>query len=355
MKYLLIDTANTFFRARHIASKSSSLSEKISMAMHLTLNSVQTIFKKYGGDDTHVVFCLEGRSWRKDYYEPYKRNRSNKLAGLTKTEAEEDQAFWECYAEFCEFLKTKTNTSVLRNENAEADDLIARFIYLHPDDEHYIISSDGDFEQLLSSTVKQYNGITNQLITIDGVFDEKNKPVVDKKTGEPKTIGDIKFNLFEKCIRGDSGDNIFSAYPGVRTKGSSKKVGLTEAWAERDTKGFAWNNLMLQKWVEKKPIEDENGDYIQDEQGNYITEDVQHRVLDDYERNRKLIDLTCQPEEIKQDIDNTIRDNVRTTVVGGAGIHFMKFCGKHELIRISEQSDSFIRWLNRPYQGILKT
>ena len=27
----------------------------------------------FNGD--HVVFCLEGRSWRKDVYEPYKKNR----------------------------------------------------------------------------------------------------------------------------------------------------------------------------------------------------------------------------------------------------------------------------------------
>ena len=28
-------------------------------------------------------------------------------------------------------------------------------------------------------------------------------------------------------------------------------------------------------------------------------EDIEHRVRDDYERNRTLIDLTCQPDEIK--------------------------------------------------------
>ena len=29
-------------------------------------------------------------------------------------------------------------------------------------------------------------------------------------------------------MRGDSSDNVFSAYPGVRTKGTKKKVGLIE-------------------------------------------------------------------------------------------------------------------------------
>ena len=333
MKYLLIDTANTFFRARHVASRGSSLEDKLGMSLHLTLASVQQVFRKYGGEDVHVVFCLEGRSWRKDYYEPYKRNRSDARAALSVKDAEEDKAFWETFDEFCTFLKTKTNTSVLQCSTAEADDLIARFIHLHPNDEHYIISSDGDYQQLLNERVKQYNGVAGHLITIDGVYDEKGKEVIDKKTNLPKQIGDVKFNLFEKCMRGDSGDNVFSAYPGVRTKGSKNKVGLTEAWEDREKKGFNWNNLMLQRWTDH--------------------EGVEHRVLDDYERNVHLIDLTAQPEDIKNTVDACIREGVRTTMVPQVGIHFMKFCGKHDLVKISEQAETYARWINKPYIGIL--
>ena len=39
-------------------------------------------------------------------------------------------------------------------------------------------------------------------------------------------------------MRGDTSDNVFSAYPGVRTKGTKNKVGLLEAYAERKSKGF---------------------------------------------------------------------------------------------------------------------
>jgi 5'-3' exonuclease len=281
-----------------------------------------------------VVFCLEGRSWRKDYYEPYKRNRAVKREAHTQQEAEEDRMFWETFDEFCTFLREKTNVSVLRHEAAEADDLIARFVHLHPNDEHYIISSDGDYEQLLTPLVKQYNGVTGHLITIDGVFDEKNKPVIDKKTKEPKVIGNVKFNLFEKCMRGDSGDNVFSAYPGVRTKGTTKKVGLIEAYADRETKGFSWNNMMLQKWVDH--------------------EGAEHKVLDDFNRNVVLIDLTAQPENVKNYVDEAIRTGVRTTITSQVGVHFMRFCGKHDLVKISEQAESYARWINKPYNGVLK-
>jgi 5'-3' exonuclease len=334
MKYLLIDTANTFFRARHIASRGATAEEKVGMALHLTLSSVQQVVRKYGCEDTHVVFCLEGRSWRKDYYEPYKRNRSDKRAAHTEQEAAEDRMFWDTFDEFCDFLRNKTNVSVLRHEAAEADDLIARFIHLHPDDEHYIISSDGDYEQLLTEQVKQYNGVTGHLITVDGIFDDKGRAVIDKKTNMPKVVGDVRFNLFEKCMRGDSGDNVFSAYPGVRTKGSSKKVGLIEAYADRESKGFAWNNMMLQRWTDH--------------------EGTEHRVLDDYLRNVTLIDLTAQPEAVKEYVDATIRNDVRRTMTSQVGIHFMRFCGKHELVKISEQAESYARWINRPYTGVLK-
>ena len=79
MKYILVDTANTFFRARHIIR--GNLNEKIGMALHVTFNSIRKAWNDFDAD--HVVFCLEGRSWRKDFYAPYKRNRSDARAVLT--------------------------------------------------------------------------------------------------------------------------------------------------------------------------------------------------------------------------------------------------------------------------------
>jgi 5'-3' exonuclease len=234
---------------------------------------------------------------------------------------------------FTTFLREKTNVSVLRHERAEADDLIARFVHLHPNDEHVIISSDTDYIQLIAPNVKQYNGVANQLITLEGYFDDKGKPVKDKKTKEPKLLGDPQFVLFEKIMRGDAGDNVFSAYPGVRTKGSKNKVGLIEAYADRTKQGFNWNNMMLQRWVDPDGVE--------------------HRVREDYERNRLLIDLTAQPDEIKQIVDASITTGVRLKTTPQVGVHFMKFCGKYELQKISDQADSYAKWLNNPYTGEL--
>lgn len=331
MNYALIDTANTFFRARHVASRNNDTWEKIGMALHITLASVNQVVRNHKID--HVVFMLEGRSWRKDYYKPYKATRKLDESAMTDAEIEENKMFWETYEMFTTFLREKTNVSVLREPNAEADDLIARFIHLHPNDTHYIISSDTDYIQLISDNVFQYNGITNELITKTGYFKDNGKPVIDKKTKKEKLLCDPQYLLFEKCMRGDKTDNVFSAYPGVREKGSKNKVGLIEAFADRNKQGFNWNNMMLQRWV------DHNGE--------------EHRVRDDYERNRVLIDLTAQPQSVKDNVDNTIRNNVRIKTTPQVGVHFLRFCAKYELTKISENAETYAKWLNSPYKGIL--
>src|SRR5210317_2304985 len=303
MKYLLIDTTNMFFRARHVAFRATDPWEKVGYALHISMAAINKVAKKF--DTDHVVFCLEGRSWRKDYYKPYKANRSEARAALTEREQEEEKLFWDTFDDFNQYLREKTNCSVLRDGDAEADDLIARWIDLNPADEHVIISSDSDFYQLLANNVKQFNGITDQLITVEGIFDAKGKPVIDKKTKLPKEVPDPEWLLFEKCMRGDSSDNVFSAFPGVRKKGTRNKVGLQEAFEDKGTKGYNWNNLMLQRWV------DHNGE--------------EHRVLEDYNRNVVLCDLSAQPEEIRNIIDTTIK-NVKAKQISQVGLRLMKFC-----------------------------
>lgn len=82
-------------------------------------------------------------------------------------------------------------------------------------------------------------------------------------------------------------------------------------------------------------------------------EGVEHRVLDDYNRNRTLIDLTRQPEEIKQAVDAAIREQISHKDVGQVGTHFLRFCGRFELTKISESAEQYGRWLNETYRGVL--
>ncbi len=327
--YLLIDLTNTYFRARHTAHRASTSEEKVAFAIHVTLASINKCWRDQKGD--HVVFCLEGRSWRKDFYKPYKANRSEARAALSPSEAEEDRLFWEGLDHLKDFFRDKTNCTVLQHPELEADDLIAGWIQTHTNDRHIVVSSDSDFHQLLDTNVNQYNGVTDELHTLNGIFNGKGQPVVDKKTKEPKPAPDPAWILFEKCMRGDTSDNVFSAYPGVREKGTKNKVGLREAFADRALKGFNWNNLMLQKWV------DHNG--------------VEHKVLDDYNRNRVLIDLTAQPEEIRAKISETIKINSVPKQKGMIGSYFLKFCGRHDLSKLSEQAQTFAEIFGSEFKG----
>jgi hypothetical protein len=170
-------------------------------------------------------------------------------------------------------------------------------------------------------------GIT---VTHEGYYDEKGKPVVDKKTKTVKPAPDPEWMLFEKCMRGDKSDNIFSAYPGVRENGTKNKVGLREAFADRNSKGWAWNNLMLQRWTDH--------------------EDVEHRVLDDYNRNKLLCDLNAQPSDIKDLINETINAEIaKNKNVPQVGIRLLKFCSEYDLQKISEQVQSYADPLNARY------
>ena len=324
--YILVDTANTFFRARHVVR--GDVDTKVGMALHITFNSIKKAWQDFKAD--HVVFCLEGRSWRKDFYQPYKRNRQDARDALSPREAEEDKVFWEIFDEFKEFIDTKTNCTMIRHPQLEADDLIAGWVQAHPNDDHVIISTDGDFAQLIAPNVKQYNGVSNTTITHEGYFDDKGKPVVDKKTKEPKPAPDPQWLLFEKCMRGDTSDNVFSAYPGVRVKGTKNKVGLTEAFTDKQTKGFAWNNLMLQRWVDH--------------------EGVEHRVLDDYNRNVTLCDLTAQPAEIREMINSTIKE-VKPKDVTQVGLRLMKFCAKWDMQRIADNASQYSEPLSARYNN----
>jgi 5'-3' exonuclease len=326
--YILVDTANMFMRARHVV-RGDDMDTKISMAYHIMFNSINKVWREQNG--SHVVVCLEGRSWRKDFYEPYKRNRTAIAQAKTDKEQEEDGQFWDAFDDLKTFFTDKTNVTVLQDQQCEADDFIARWIQNHPDDKHIIVSSDSDFYQLLTDKVKQYNGITGELISTEGVFKDNGKPVIDKKTKEPKVAPDPEWLLFEKCIRGDSTDNIFSAYPGVRKKGTKNKVGMLDAFEDRTNKGYNWNNFMLQRWVDHDNIE--------------------HRVLEDYQRNMQLIDLTKQPDEIKEKLDFAIVEQVQKTPKSQVGIHFMKFCGKYRLENVSKQATDHSSYLNAGYKN----
>jgi len=318
-KYLLIDLANTFMRSLHAAVKAYDIEEKIAFGIHSTLQSISSTFRDQHA--THVVVMLEGHSWRRSFYSRYKGNRDIARDALTDKEAKESKLAFEALNDLIDFFRNHTNMTVLQHPELEADDLIAGWIQGHPDGEHVICSTDSDFYQLLAPNVTQYSGVLKELHTISGIYDVKGKLVLEKKTGLPKKVPDPKFILFEKCVRGDPGDYVFSAYPGASLKGTKNRVGIIEAFEDREKQGYNYNNFMLQRWT------DHNG--------------VEHKVLDDFTRNTILIDLSAQPARIRAELDKCVKDGAVSKNLPMIGAHFLKLCGRHNLVKLSEQATTY--------------
>lgn len=324
--FILIDSNNLLNRAKFVTS--GSIDIKLGMSLHIMFNSIKKVWNKFEGD--HLVFAFEGKSWRKSFYKPYKANRAEKRALMTPKELEEEKLFFETFGKFQEFITDQTNCTVLQHSELEADDLIAGFIQSHPNDMHIIVSTDTDFYQLISANVMQYNGITDTLTTCEGIFDKDGLPVLDKKTNEPVGAPEPEWLLFEKCIRGDTSDNVFSAYPGVRTKGTKNKVGLLDAFADRHDKGWAWNNIMNATWKDH--------------------DDIEHTVHEDYNRNKILIDLEAQPDDIRVKIFETILERTSDIkIVSQVGIRLMKFCALYDLKNIGDYSEYYVKAFQTGY------
>lgn len=332
--FLIIDNSNMMHRARHVAG--GDIWEALGLTIHIMLNSIRKSWIKFNAD--HVVFCLEGRSWRRAIYEPYKANRDVKVAAKSADERDEDQIFFTGLDSFSEFVSTRTNCTVLQNEICEADDLIARFIQNHPDDKHIIVSGDTDFIQMLSENVCIYDGVKEIILRHDGIYNEKDQRLHFNvksdgkiKVGKPVKKNEeedydpewIEWALFLKFVRGDPGDNVFSAYP----RANVKKI--RAAFDDRHEQGYVWNNFMLHRWTDHN--------------------DKDHRVRACYERNMELIDLSMQPPEVKVVMDDTLNEALEPRNNTKIGLHFLKFAGAYELSRIADNPDDYVHFLSAKY------
>jgi hypothetical protein len=210
-----------------------------------------------------------------------------------------------------------------------------------------------------------YDGVKAWTISTKEVLDENDKPafskrLMPKRDADGKVMKDRKgqplkesvkifieppvpeYELFKKTIRGDSSDNIMTAYPGAREKGSSKKPGIQEAFNDRKGKGFDWNLFMLEEWDK---VVDSEAD------GTPIFRKV--RVTDEFKINESLIDLRAQPDNIKEILDLAIVTGIQKSNNAGVGIWFLKFCNEMNLVNIAKNPNEHAAMLAAPYPKIV--
>jgi hypothetical protein len=61
------------------------------------------------------------------------------------------------------------------------------------------------------------------------------------------------------------------------------------------------------------------------------------------------VDLSAQPADVKIKIAQTIAEGSVPKDIPQIGIKFMKFCGKHDLVKIGEQAQNYAEFLSAAY------
>jgi hypothetical protein len=303
-KILLFDASNVLYRTFH-ANKANDEKTISGLAHHAALTTLNKYYKQFKPDK--VVMAFDRSNWRKQYTKTdaclsgklYKGNRRTKF---TPKEQEKYEAFCEHILEFENLLRDHTSIICLSANTLEADDLMAGIVqhYRNKKDNSTftIVSQDRDLLQLLKF---------------------QNVTIMDPATGKARTLeeydNDVKWFMFQKCIRGDLGDNVGSALPKVRT--TRLKLAFSDP--------YEYEKLMNETWTNQ--------------------EEKVFKVKDLYDENKLLMDLESQPTEIRNLIEETIVHGLENPGKY-SDFHFRKHCGKYELKMIADGINQYINMLS---------
>jgi len=223
------------------------------MIRHMILNSIRMYNKKYRNDYGQMVICADGmNTWRKEFYPQYKasRKKGRDSSGL------DWQEIFRVLNLVRDEIKENLPYKVIHLEGCEADDVIGALTYETQEFGKFepvmIISSDKDFIQLQKfSNVKQYSPIQKKAVT------EKH----------PRKY------LFEHMCRGDKGDGI----PNI--------LSADNCFVDEIRQTPLKQNL-IDTWIDDESI-------------------MPEEIKRNFQRNKKLIDLSEIPKDIYNNIVNT--------------------------------------------------
>jgi len=231
---------------------------------HSILNTIRAFNVKFKDEFGTLVCAADAADpWRRDIFPNYKHQRRK---GRTESKIDWSGVFG-IMSDIREELTNNLPYKILHVERCEADDIIATLVALREEEKYIIVSGDKDFIQLQHyGNVSQYSPLLKNFMGKD----------VDSETF-----------LREQIIKGDRSDgvpNILSPDDIFLTPERQKPINkkrLTE-WADT-------NNIPLGSQTRKY-----------------------------FERNKKLIDLSMIPEDIKTSIINRYRnykDNDRSLLL----------------------------------------
>ena len=220
------------------------------LVRHMVLNSLRAHKKRFRDYGEMIIACDSGNVWRREVFPNYKAGR--------KTTREKSGHDWTTIFEIMSKIKNELKEhmpyKVIEIDTAEADDIIAALVKksYYTDQNVLILSGDKDFIQLHNNRVKQYN------------------PVLSKFVGQGETPS---IYIKEHILKGDRSDGI----PNVL---SDDNV-FVEGRRQRPL-----TKKKIASWVDEMVMT-----FTEEEQKNY-------------DRNRKLIDLSLIPPELEAKIYN---------------------------------------------------
>lgn len=271
------------------------------LAHYIALATLNKYYTRVNPDK--VILTFDRSNWRKQYTKSDKClsgaiYKGTRRQNMTDKQQETFQRFMEHINEFEEIARDHTAMVVLSGDLLEADDLIAGVVQqYHNTHDITIVSADQDLLQLL-----RFDSVT----------------LIDPASGNARSLADYNMDadyfLFQKCIRGDLGDNVKSAFPRVR------KTRIDTAYNDP----FEHEKLMKEEWT--------NAD------GKKMV------VGELYKENKLLMDLACQPADIIASIQEIVEEGIANP---GTYNHFkfLRFCGKFGLRKVVDSLHIYQRML----------
>ena len=222
------------------------------LVRHMVLNSLRGHNKKFRDKYGEMILaCDSGNVWRKQIFPNYKAGR--------KANREKSEHDWAMIFDIISKVKNEIKTflpyKVIEIETAEADDIIA-VLTRRVKEKILILSGDKDFIQLHNDNVRQYNPVLSKFVgkgETPSIYIKEHILKGDRSDGIPNVLSD---------------DNVF--VEGRRQRPLTKKK--IEAWL---------NEMVMTMTSEEKQ---------------------------NYDRNRKLIDLSLIPPEIEAKIYNEFNE-----------------------------------------------
>tara|TARA_R100000697_G_scaffold122651_1_gene152659 strand:+ start:840 stop:1622 length:783 start_codon:yes stop_codon:yes gene_type:complete len=197
---LIVDGLNVAFRWKH---------QNILDFKYDYIRTIESLAKSYNAGT--IIVCADGgSSYRKEIYPEYKANRKERFADQTEQEAKEFEMFMAEFQDTLTLIKKKY--PVFHFRGVEADDIAAYITQKIKYDECWLISSDKDWDLLISDTVSRFSTVTRKETTVHNWDEHYDFEIEDY----------ITF----KCLTGDKGDNV----PGVPGVGPKRAVQLMQQY-----------------------------------------------------------------------------------------------------------------------------